>query len=97
MPSLPAAADTCSPRPAPTNILPAVAPCPAQVNVTALAGPMNMEIGSGKMLAGAIDRLATLLQPLGVDPTYLQAISAKLMGGIGEWSTHHGPGLLQLQ
>jgi hypothetical protein len=61
---------------------------PAQLNVTALDGPTSMEIGSGKMLAGAIDRLAMLLQPLGVDPTYLQAISAKLMGGIGklEWS-----------
>ena len=36
------------------------------------------------MLASSIDRLASLLQPLGVDPTYLQAVSAKLMGGIGE-------------
>ncbi len=55
---------------------------PAQPNVTASDGP-DARIGSGALLADSLDRLAGLLQPLGFDPTYLQAVSAKLMGGVG--------------
>ena len=74
----------CLPASLPLRYLAQPAPCCPQPNVTALDGAADFRVGSGQMLASSIDRLASLLQPLGVDPTYLQAVSAKLMGGIGE-------------